>query len=111
MVGEMNKNRNCHVLTIEDPIEYLHRHGSCIINQREVGDDTQTFANALRAALREDPDIIMVGEMRDLETIGTAITASETGHLVLSTLHTTSAAQTIDRIVDVFPPNQQQQVK
>lgn len=111
MVGEMNKNRNCHVLTIEDPIEYLHRHGSCIINQREVGDDTQNFANALRAALREDPDVIMVGEMRDLETIGTAITASETGHLVLSTLHTTSAAQTIDRIVDVFPPNQQQQVK
>ena len=111
MVGEMNKNRNCHVLTIEDPIEYLHRHGSSIINQREVGDDTQNFANALRAALREDPDVIMVGEMRDLETIGTAITASETGHLVLSTLHTTSAAQTIDRIVDVFPPNQQQQVK
>jgi twitching motility protein PilT len=111
MIGEMNKNRNCHIVTIEDPIEYLHRHGSCMINQREVGDDTQTFSNALRAALREDPDIIMVGEMRDLETIGTAITASETGHLVLSTLHTTSAAQTIDRIVDVFPPSQQQQVK
>lgn len=111
MVGEMNRHRNCHILTIEDPIEYLHRHGSSIINQREVGDDTQSFSNALRAALREDPDIIMVGEMRDLETIGTAITASETGHLVLSTLHTTSASQTIDRIVDVFPPNQQQQVK
>lgn len=111
MVGEMNKNRSCHILTIEDPIEYLHRHGECIVNQREVGDDTRSFSNALRAALREDPDVILVGEMRDLETIGTAITASETGHLLLSTLHTTSAAQTIDRIVDVFPPNQQQQVK
>ena len=111
MVGEMNRHRNCHILTIEDPIEYLHRHNTCMVNQREVGDDTRSFANALRAALREDPDVILVGEMRDLETIGTAITASETGHLVLSTLHTTSAAQTIDRIVDVFPPNQQQQVK
>lgn len=111
MVGEINKNRNCHILTIEDPIEYLHRHGKSIINQREVGDDTKSFSNALRSALREDPDVILVGEMRDLETIGTAITAAETGHLVMSTLHTTSAAQTIDRIVDVFPPSQQQQVK
>ena len=111
MVGEINKNRNSHILTIEDPIEYLHRHNKSIINQREVGDDTLSFSNALRAASREDPDVILVGEMRDLETIGTAITAAETGHLVMSTLHTTSAAQTIDRIVDVFPPSQQQQVK
>lgn len=111
MIGFMNKTRNAHIITIEDPIEYLHRHGSCIINQREVGDDTMSFAGALRASLREDPDIILVGEMRDLETIGTAITASETGHLVLSTLHTTSAATTIDRIIDVFPPNQQQQIR
>lgn len=111
MLGYMNKTRNAHIITIEDPIEYLHHHGTCIINQREVGDDTMSFANALRAALREDPDIILVGEMRDLETISTAITASETGHLVLSTLHTSSAASTIDRIIDVFPPNQQQQIR
>jgi twitching motility protein PilT len=111
MVRHMNTNRNSHIITIEDPIEYLHTHQRCMINQREVGDDTRTFANALRSALREDPDIILVGEMRDLETVGTAIMASETGHLVLSTLHTPSAAQTIDRIIDVFPPNQQQQIK
>lgn len=111
MIGYMNATRSCHILTIEDPIEYLHRHGTSIINQREVGDDTLSFANALRAALREDPDVILVGEMRDLETISTAITASETGHLVLSTLHTTGAAQTIDRIIDVFPPEQQQQIR
>lgn len=111
MTRHINTNRNCHVLTIEDPIEYLHKHQTCIINQREVGDDTRSFANALRSALREDPDVILVGEMRDLETISTAVMASETGHLVMSTLHTTTAAQTIDRVIDVFPPNQQQQIK
>ena len=111
MLKHINLLRNCHVLTIEDPIEYLHKHGKSMINQREIGDDTISFANALRAALREDPDVILVGEMRDLETISTALMASETGHLVLSTLHTTTAAQTIDRIIDVFPPNQQQQIK
>lgn len=111
MIGLMNRTRHCHILTIEDPIEYLHRHGTCIINQREVGDDTRSFATALRAALREDPDVIQLGEMRDLDTISTAITASETGHLVLSTLHTTGAAQTIDRIIDVFPSGQQQQIR
>ncbi len=111
MVRHINTNRNCHVITIEDPIEYLHKHQNCMINQREIGDDTRSFSNALRSALREDPDVIMVGEMRDLETIATAVMASETGHLVLSTLHTTTAAQTIDRVMDVFPPNQQQQIK
>jgi len=111
MVRHINTNRNCHVITIEDPIEYLHKHQNCMINQREIGDDTRSFSNALRSALREDPDVIMVGEMRDLETISTAVMASETGHLVMSTLHTTTAAQTIDRVIDVFPPNQQQQIK
>jgi twitching motility protein PilT len=111
MIDLMNRTRSSHIITIEDPIEYLYRHGTCIINQREVGDDTNSFANALRASLREDPDVILVGEMRDLETIATAVTASETGHLVLSTLHTTGAAQTIDRIIDVFPPSQQQQMR
>lgn len=111
MIDYMNHNRNAHVVTIEDPIEYLHSHGSCIVNQREVGIDTLSFANALRAALREDPDIILVGEMRDLETISTAITAAETGHLLLSTLHTLGAAKTIDRIIDSFPEYQQDQVK
>ena len=111
MVGHINENRNCHVITIEEPIEYLHRHKKCIINQREVGSDTNNFARALRAALREDPDVILVGEMRDLETISTAISAAETGHFVMSTVHTVTAAQTIDRIIDAFPPHQQQQVK
>lgn len=111
MVGHINQNRRCHVLTLEEPIEYLHRHGESMINQREVHEDTLSFANALRAALREDPDVIMVGEMRDLDTIGTAITASETGHLVLSTLHTSGAADTINRIIDVFPPHQQDQIR
>ncbi len=111
MVGYINENRKCHILTIEEPIEYLHRHNKCIINQREVGADTTTFAKALRSALREDPDVIMVGEMRDLETISTAISASETGHFVMSTLHTTTASQTVDRIIDSFPPHQQQQVR
>lgn len=111
MIDLMNRTRDSHVITIEDPIEYLHSHGNCIINQREVGDDTNSFPKALRAALREDPDILLVGEMRDLDTISTAVTASETGHLVLSTLHTTGAAQTIDRIIDVFPSGQQQQIR
>ena len=98
-------------LTLEDPIEYLHRHEKSIVNQREIGDDTESYAGALRAALREDPDVILVGEMRDLETIQTAITAAETGHLVFSTLHTNSAADTINRVIDVFPPHQQQQIR
>ncbi len=111
MVDYMNKNRNDHIMTIEDPIEYLHKHDKSIVNQREIGNDSDSFANALRAALRQDPDVILVGEMRDLETISTAITAAETGHLVLSTLHTIGAAKTVDRIIDVFPPHQQQQVR
>lgn len=111
MVNHINMNRNCHIITLEEPIEYLHRHNRSMINQREIGTDSLTFANGLRAALREDPDVILVGEMRDLETIAIAITAAETGHFVMSTLHTTGAAQTIDRIIDVFPPHQQQQIK
>lgn len=111
MVDYMNNNLGHHIITIEDPIEYLHQHKMSMVNQREIGNDTMSFSNALRAALREDPDVILVGEMRDLETISTAITAAETGHLVLSTLHTIGAAKTIDRIIDVFPPEQQQQVK
>lgn len=111
MVDYINSNRNCHILTLEDPIEYLHTNKKSMINQREIGTDSQSFANALRAALREDPDVILVGEMRDTETIGIAVTAAETGHLVLSTLHTTGAIQTIDRIIDVFPSGQQQQIR
>jgi twitching motility protein PilT len=111
MVNYINTTRNCHVITLEEPIEYLHRHGNSMINQREIGSDTTTFASGLRAALREDPDVILVGEMRDLETISTAITAAETGHLVMSTLHTTGAEATIDRVIDVFPAHQQQQVR
>lgn len=111
MINYMNTYRSEHILTLEDPIEYLHKHNKSIVNQREVGNDTQSFAYALRSALRQDPDVILVGEMRDLETISIAITAAETGHLVLSTLHTIGAAKTIDRIIDVFPPHQQQQVK
>jgi len=111
MVNHINTYRNCHVITLEEPIEYLHKHGNSMINQREIGSDTSSFASGLRAALREDPDVILVGEMRDLETIATAITAAETGHLVLSTLHTTGAEATIDRVIDVFPPHQQQQVR
>lgn len=111
MIDLINHSRDCHIITIEDPIEYLYDHGKCLINQREVGDDTNSFSKALRAALREDPDIMLVGEMRDLDTIATAVTASETGHLVLSTLHTTGAAHTIDRIIDVFPSSQQQQIR
>lgn len=111
LVDYINDNKQDHIITIEDPIEYLHRHKKSIINQREVNEDTTSFADALRAALREDPDIILVGEMRDLDTIRAAITAAETGHLVFSTLHTMGAANTIDRIVDVFPHEQQQQVR
>ncbi|MFI3237944.1 MAG: type IV pilus twitching motility protein PilT [Lachnospiraceae bacterium] len=111
LIGRINETRNAHILTLEDPIEYIHKHNKSIVNQREVGNDTKSFPNALRSALRQDPDVILVGEMRDLETISIAITAAETGHLVFSTLHTSGAANTIDRIVDVFPPYQQQQIR
>lgn len=111
IIDSINFDRDCHILTLEDPIEYLHRHNKSIVNQREIGNDTHSYASALRAALREDPDVILVGEMRDIETIAIAVTAAETGHLVLSTLHTIGAANTIDRIIDVFPPHQQQQIK
>jgi twitching motility protein PilT len=111
MLDLINNERHEHILTIEDPIEFLHMHKNCIVNQRELGADAQSFALALKAALRQDPDVILVGEMRDLETISTALTAAETGHLVFATLHTQDTAQTVDRIVDVFPPTQQQQVR
>lgn len=111
MIRYMNEQMNRHIITLEDPIEYLHKHNKCLIDQREIGFDTQSFANGLRAALRQDPDVILVGEMRDLETISTAITAAETGHLVLGTLHTSDAPSTIDRIIDVFPPGQQDQIR
>lgn len=111
MIDYMNKTMRKHIITLEDPIEYVHKHGGCIIDQREIGTDTNNFANGLRAALRQDPDVILVGEMRDLETIQTAITAAETGHLVFGTLHTSSAPATIDRIIDVFQPEQQTQIR
>lgn len=111
MINEINTTRASHIITLEDPIEYLHKHNKSIINQREIGRDSRSYQNALKAVLREDPDVILVGEMRDLETISIAITAAETGHLVFSTLHTIGAAKTIDRIIDVFPPYQQQQIK
>ena len=111
VIDVVNRERPDHIMTVEDPIEYLHRHKTAIINQREVGTDTRSFANALKHVLRQDPDVILVGEMRDLETISTALTAAETGHLVFATLHTQDAPQTVDRIVDVFPPHQQQQVR
>ncbi len=111
VINEINEQRHDHILTIEDPIEFLHRHKSCIVNQREVGTDAESFALGLRAALRQDPDVILVGEMRDLETIGTALTAAETGHLVFGTLHTQDTSSTIDRVVDVFSPEQQEQVR
>ena len=111
VIDMINNNREAHVITLEDPIEFLYQHKMSIVNQREIGLDSDSYADALRAALREDPDVILVGEMRDLETISTAITAAETGHLVLSTLHTIGAASTVDRIIDVFPPHQQQQVR
>jgi twitching motility protein PilT len=111
VIDEVNRTRAEHILTIEDPIEFVHRHKRCIVNQREIGVDAMSFGEGLRAALRQDPDVILVGEMRDLETISTALTAAETGHLVLGTLHTQSAPSTIDRIIDVFPPEQQEQVR
>jgi twitching motility protein PilT len=111
MINLINKESSCHILTLEDPIEYLHKHDKSIVNQREMHSDTESFTIGLRAALREDPDVILVGEMRDPETIATAITAAETGHLVFATLHTGSAAQTIDRIIDAFPSHQQQQIR
>ncbi|MCC6442308.1 MAG: type IV pilus twitching motility protein PilT [Armatimonadetes bacterium] len=111
MINQINSERSVHIITIEDPIEYLHAHRYSIINQRELGADTKSFGNALRSALREDPDVILVGEMRDLDTISTAITCAETGHLVIATLHTNNAAQTVDRVVDVFPPGQQEQIR
>jgi twitching motility protein PilT len=111
LVDLANRQRRDHIMTVEDPIEFLHSHQSCLVNQREVGEDTLSFGNALKHVLRQDPDIILVGEMRDLETISVALTAAETGHLVFATLHTQDAAQTIDRVIDVFPPHQQQQVR
>lgn len=111
IIDKINSERKCHILTLEDPIEYLHKHKKSIVNQREIGSDSKNFKSGLRAALRQDPDVILVGEMRDLETISIALTAAETGHLVLSTLHTSGAAKTIDRIIDVFPAHQQQQAR
>jgi len=111
MVDHINIKRKCHIITIEDPVEYYHHTKESLINQRELGANTHSFANAMRAALREDPDVILVGEMRDLETISLALTAAETGHLVLSTLHTSSAVKTIDRIIDIFPPGQKGQIR
>ena len=111
IIDTINNNREAHVITLEDPIEFTYQHRMSIVNQREIGTDSNTYANALRAALREDPDVILVGEMRDLETISTAITAAETGHLVLSTVHTIGASNTVDRLIDVFPSHQQQQIR
>src|SRR6202142_3595815 len=111
MIDEINSTREEHIMTIEDPIEFLHGHKRCIVNQRELGSDAPSFSLALKAALRQDPDVILVGEMRDLDTISTALTAAETGHLVFATLHTQDSAQTIDRIIDVFPPAQQAQIR
>lgn len=111
LIDYINRTRSTHIVTIEDPIEYLHQHRLSLVNQREIGNDTRSFTNALRAVLRQDPDVILVGEMRDLETISTAVTAAETGHLVFSTLHTNDATQAVDRMIDVFPPHQQQQIR
>lgn len=111
IIDEINQKRSDHIVTIEDPIEFLHEHKGCVVNQREVGTDTKAFPVALRSALRQDPDIILIGEMRDLETIQIALTAAETGHLVFATLHTQDAPQTIDRMIDVFPPHQQEQIR
>ncbi|MBI4485707.1 MAG: type IV pilus twitching motility protein PilT [Acidobacteria bacterium] len=111
MIDKINKERHDHILTIEDPIEFVHQHQGCLVNQREVHSDTQSFANALRAALREDPDIVLIGEMRDLETVESALRIAETGHLTFGTLHTNSAAQTINRIIDIFPSHQQSQIR
>ena len=111
MIDKINRERHEHILTIEDPIEFVHKHQNCLVNQREVHSDTQSFANALRAALREDPDIVLVGEMRDLETVESALKIAETGHLTFGTLHTNSASQTINRIIDIFPASQQSQIR
>jgi len=111
IINKINLERSCHIITLEDPIEYIHEHKHCVINQREIGVDTETFSMGLRAALREDPDIILVGEMRDLDTISNAVTAAETGHLVFATLHTRNAAQSVTRVIDVFPPEQQAQIR
>jgi twitching motility protein PilT len=111
VIDEINRTREDHIMTIEDPIEFLHRHKRCIVNQREIGPDATSFAEALRGALRQDPDVILLGEMRDLETIGTALTAAETGHLVFATLHTQDAPSTVDRLIDVFPAAQQEQIR
>jgi twitching motility protein PilT len=111
IIDKINKERKGHIITVEDPIEFIHRHQSCLVNQREIGTDTKSFAAALKYALREDPDVILVGEMRDLETVAAALTIAETGHLVLATLHTNSAAESINRVIDVFPSNQQSQVR
>ncbi len=111
LIDEINRTRAEHILTIEDPIEFVHRHKRCVVNQREIGPDATSFGEALRAALRQDPDVILLGEMRDLETIGTALTAAETGHLVFGTLHTQSASSTVDRLIDVFPAEQQEQIR
>lgn len=111
MVDRINAERDCHIITVEDPIEYLHMHKRALVEQREVGDDTPSFASALKFVLRQDPDVILVGEMRDLETIAAAVTAAETGHLVFSTLHTVDVVQSVDRVIDVFPPHQQEQIR
>lgn len=111
IIDKINRERNLHIITVEDPIEYLHRHNSSLINQREVYSDTQSFASALKYALREDPDVVLIGEMRDLETVESALNISETGHLAFATLHTSSCAESITRIIDVFPTNQQEQVR
>ncbi len=111
LIDIINETRSDHIITVEDPIEYLHKHKKCMVNQREVGSDTKSFSNALKYVLRQDPDVILIGEMRDMETVAAALTAAETGHLVFATLHTQDAAQTVDRIIDVFPPYQQQQIR
>jgi twitching motility protein PilT len=111
MIDKINKERHDHILTIEDPIEFVHQHQGCLVNQREVHQDTQSFTNALRAALREDPDVVLIGEMRDLETVEAALRIAETGHLTFGTLHTNSAGQTINRIIDIFPSHQQSQIR
>jgi twitching motility protein PilT len=111
IIGKINAERNVHIITVEDPIEYLHPHKGCVVNQREVGADTLSFKTALKYILRQDPDVVLIGEMRDLETIEAALTTAETGHLAFATLHTNSAAQTMNRIIDVFPPHQQSQVR
>ena len=111
MIDHVNRQKNCHIITVEDPIEYVHTHKQAMVNQREIGQDVESFAMSLRAALREDPDVILIGEMRDFETISAAVEAAETGHLVFSTLHTTGAAETINRIIDVYPPHSQGQIR